>query len=49
MNGTRDAPSAVLPPDVRKVSDLPRSEVNFSRGYAPNVRQHRLLLRLAGA
>ncbi len=32
MNGDNDARSAALPPDVRKVSDLPRGESIFSVG-----------------
>ncbi len=34
MNG-EGACSAAVPPDVRKVSDLPRSEFMFSTGLCP--------------
>ena len=39
MNG-KGACSAAVPPDVRKVSDLPRVSLFFLRGYAPNNREH---------
>ncbi|GEM_PF-4408524 len=33
---------AALPPDVRRVSDLPTGELIFPRGCAPDGRRHRL-------
>jgi hypothetical protein len=37
MNGANDARSAALPPDLRKVSDLPRGEFIFFPGAMPRI------------